>query len=270
MTYIKRKEELKQIRYKKSNLYDYVKSIFNSELYRYDSYNKLKGLYVSDVFNATQNKTFTEFMEQLKTYKELAEVFDEVLAAVTKICSDLNIVEVRRCCILAFTLDNYIGFMMEYIIKEALEQSGFIVECNQLLDDTYKVDMLVGHRNSLEAVAIQCKSSTFNGIDDTTKDKYINGLNRFKAQYKTYEGLKHLNTIHTKFVFYNEHYHYCSYNENTLVDAAIVKNIKALDSEVNYFGNYGLKYNDTTDIIAEISKILGVGTQTAQRQCNYI
>lgn len=267
LAYTKRKEELKQIKYRGSNLYDYVKAIFNSRLYRC---NELKGLYISNVFNATQNKTFTEFMEELKTYTELAKVYDELIAAVTKECNDINIEEVRQCCLMAFTLDNYIGFLMEYIIKEALEQSGFIVECNQLLDDIYKADILVGHKDSLEVVAIQCKSNTFNKLDDTTKDKYINGLNRFKAQYKTYEGLKHLNNIHTKFVFYNEHYHYCSFNDNALVDAEVVKGIKAFDVDVNHFGYKGLKYNDTVDIIAEISNILGVEAQPMQRQCKYI
>lgn len=217
-----------------------------------------KAQLMNDILECTQNKSFTEFMEQLKQCKELIELYESAIDIIADKYSYIDKSIIRKCCEVKYAFDIYVGFLMELILKDALERYGFIVECNRLLDEAYKVDMLVGHRNSLDMVAIQMKSKTYVGISNDKKQLHIEGMNRFKNQYKTIKGLEHMNKPHTKFVFYNEHYHYCSYKGNSLVECEEVKNIMALDSEVNHFGHYGLKYVDTIHIVVEIANILGV------------
>lgn len=250
------KSEFKKVKNSKNqNFYEVISNEFINIVGNNETH---KAQLMCEILESTQNKSFTEFMEQLKQCTELIELYESAIDIIADKYNYIDKSLIIKCCEIKYAFDIYVGFLMELTLKDTLEQYGFIVECNSLFDGAYKTDMLVGHRNSLEMVAIQMKSKTYVGISNDKKQLHIDGMNRFKNQYKTIKGLEHMNKPHTKFVFYNEHYHYCCYNGKSLVECEDVKNIKALDSEVNYFGYYGLKYVDTIHIVVEIANILGV------------
>lgn len=198
LSFLHNKKTLLQPQYK--GLYNKVGYTFRGKLYKS---NKLKNLFMSEIFNSTDNKTFTEFMEALGEHTELYNEYENIVNAVSNIHNDVESTLIADICLLVFTLDTYIGFMIEYIIAESLRNEGFTVVSNTYLDTNYKVDLLVGHPQSFTAVAIQCKSYTNKNIKKYTKLRTIEGLKQFKKDYSQFEDLNCINDMKLRYIYYD-------------------------------------------------------------------
>lgn len=158
---------------------------------------------MSEIFNSTDNKTFTEFMEALGEHTELYNEYENIVNAVSNIHNDVDSTLIADICLLVFTLDTYIGFMIEYLTAQMLINEGFTVVSNAYLDTNYKVDLLVGHPQSCIAVAIQCKSYTNKNIKKYTKLRTIEGLKQFKKDYSQFKDLSCINDMKLRYIYYD-------------------------------------------------------------------
>lgn len=251
-TFANTKSELQNIRYKKHSVYDEIGRFFDDKIRNSQEYKN--GLMI-DIFDNTENKTITEFKELLSTKKELINTYEGIVGIIQELYKDIDPYVVAKCCMIKFVFDTYVGLLMEYLIKTALIDYGFIVECNGIYDTAYKIDMLIRHKYSSKMVAIQVKSKTYHRISDNKKDRHLERLNSFKERYKTFKHLELMDIPDIRYILYNEYHHYCSYKGNTLIKADDIKYISGLDTEHNHFGYYGLVYKDTVNIIAEICDI---------------
>ena len=197
MHYHQYKKQL-QLHYKEE--YNKIAYTFRGELYKSK---ELKNLFMSEVFNSTDNKTFTEFMKALGEHTELYNEYENIVNAVSNIHNDVESTLIADICLLVFTLDTYIGFMIEYIIAQSLRNEGFTVVSNTYLDTNYKVDLLVGHPQSSIAVAIQCKSYTNKNIKKYNKIRTIEGLKQFKKDYSQFKDLSCINDMKLRYIYYD-------------------------------------------------------------------
>ena len=78
LSFLHSKETLQQPQY--NGLYNKVAYTFRGKLYKS---NKLKNLFMSEIFNSTDNKTFTEFMEALGEHTELYNEYENIVNAVS-------------------------------------------------------------------------------------------------------------------------------------------------------------------------------------------
>lgn len=198
LSFLHNKETLLQPQY--NGLYNKVAYTFRGKLYKSK---ELKNLLMSEIFYSTDNKTFTEFMKALGEHTELYNEYENIVNAVSNILNDVDSTLIADICLLVFTLDTYIGFMIEYLTAQMLINEDFTVVSNTYLDTNYKVDLLVGHPQSSTAVAIQCKSYTNKNIKKYTKLRTIEGLKRFKKDYSQFKDLSCINDMKLMYIYYD-------------------------------------------------------------------
>lgn len=209
-----------------SNLYTEVSSTFRSVIERDKRENlgqKVGMLFLKEVFNNTANKTLSEYAKALSYHTELSNSYTTIVTIVCNLHSEYETATIETICYLAYVFDNYLGFMIEYLLAERLKAEGLTVAINDYLDTKYKIDLLVGSPNSCTAVAIQLKSYTHININPKVKQRQCKALNSFKNEYKQYNELSCIDNIETKFLFYDiENKGFRAVNNKTLVDTEIV------------------------------------------------
>lgn len=209
-----------------SNLYIEVGSTFRSVIERDkndNEGNKVGMLFLKEVFNNTANKTLSEYMKALSYHTELSNNYTTIVTNVCNLHSEYETATIETICYLVYVFDNYIGFMIEYLLTERLKAEGLTVAINDYLDTKYKVDILVGSPNSSTAVAMQLKSYTHKNINPKVKQRQCKALNSFKNEYKQYNDLSRIDNIETKFLFYDiENKGFRAVNDKALVDTDIV------------------------------------------------
>lgn len=211
-----------------SNLYTEVSSTFRSVIERDKRENfgqKVGMLFLKEVFNNTANKTLSEYAKALSYHTELSNSYTTIVAIVCNLHSEYETATIETICYLAYVFDNYIGFMIEYLLAEKLKSEGLTVAINDYLDTKYKIDLLVGSPYSCTAVAIQLKSYTHKNINPKVKQRQCEALNSFKNEYKQYNELSCIDNIETKFLFYdveNKNKGFRAVNDKALVDTDIV------------------------------------------------
>lgn len=209
-----------------SNLYTEVSSTFRSVIERDKRENlgqKVGMLFLKEVFNNTANKTLSEYAKALSYHTELSNSYTTIVTIVCNLHSEYETATIETICYLAYVFDNYLGFMIEYLLAERLKAEGLTVAINDYLDTKYKIDLLVGSPNSCTAVAIQLKSYTHININLKVKQRQCKALNSFKNEYKQYNELSCIDNIETKFLFYDiENKGFRAVNNKTLVDTEIV------------------------------------------------
>lgn len=209
-----------------SNLYTEVSSTFRSVIERDKRENigqKVGMLFLKEVFNNTANKTLSEYAKALSYHTELSNNYTTIVTIVCNLHSEYETATIETICYLAYVFDNYIGFMIEYLLAEKLKSEGLTVAINDYLDTKYKVDILVGSPYSCTAVAIQLKSYTHKNINRKVKQRQCEALNSFKNEYKQYNELSCIDNIETKFLFYDiENKGFRAVNDKVLVDTDIV------------------------------------------------
>lgn len=200
ITYLNFLQNKKQLQLQYKELYNKVAYSFRGQLYKS---NQLKNLFMKDIFDSTNSKTFTEFMEALGANTELYNEYEKVISAVANIFDNVEATLIVDICLITYTFDTYVGFMVEYLIFETLQSEGFTVVNNTYLDTNYKIDLLVGHPQSSTAVAIQCKSYTNKNIKKYTKLRTIEGLKQFKKDYSQFKDLSCINDIQLRYIYYD-------------------------------------------------------------------
>ena len=113
ITYLNFLQNKKQLQLQYKELYNKVAYSFRGQLYKS---NQLKNLFMKDIFDSTNSKTFTEFMEALGANTELYNEYEKVISAVANIFDNVEATLIVDICLITYTFDTYVGFMVEYLI----------------------------------------------------------------------------------------------------------------------------------------------------------
>ena len=73
---------------------------------------------------------------------------------------------------------SYIGFLFEDMLIEWLEANDFKVEETAILDNRYKIDLLISHPDYEGKLGIQCKSDSYRKVKKSIKDNHKAQHNR--------------------------------------------------------------------------------------------
>lgn len=100
-----------------------------------------------------------------------------------KIHKQLNIytyTDVQNALLMQILLKSYLGFAFEQIIKNILIANNFVIEQSEMLDNTYKIDLLVSYNIEYLKhikIGLQLKSLSYVDISKYYKQKHLQSFN---------------------------------------------------------------------------------------------
>ncbi|MBQ8999802.1 MAG: hypothetical protein IJ086_14095 [Clostridium sp.] len=251
-----------------SNMYDVIKSAF----YFIQKHNRLlKSIYYIDIFNSLEHKTLNNYIDEVNRAvknhknKQMINEFDRLVSLIHTEFNDLELNDIKNICEVCYYLNNFEGFLLEHLIIKYLEANDFNVYHNDVLDNNYKIDILLNHKyiNPNKAIAIQSKSNTYLKISDYEKNIHINGMNEFKNNgYKDFnfkDDIK-IDEVKPYYILHNDLDLNC-YENNILIPIDEIKNVYGVDRDLkNQYGKpYDVYINKSiNDLLEEINGILEI------------
>lgn len=127
-------------------------------------------------------KSFSKSADKDDGKKLFLKMIDNISRDVhKKIDNRYEIDDIKKALVLQIIYRTYLGFVFEELIKNILISNNFIVEHNESLDNTYKIDLLVSY--NLEElkhikIGLQLKSVSYVDISKYYKQKHLNAFNK--------------------------------------------------------------------------------------------
>ena len=91
-------------------------------------------------------KSFSKLNDKDEGKKLFLKMIDNISRDIHKKIDDTyKIDDIKKALVLQLTYRTYIGFAFEQIIKNILIANNFVIEQSEMLDNTYKIDLLVSY-----------------------------------------------------------------------------------------------------------------------------
>lgn len=121
-------------------------------------------------------KSFSKSADKDDGKKLFLKMIDNISRDIhKKIDNTYEIDDIKKALVLQIIYRTYLGFVFEELIKNILISNNFIVEHNESLDNTYKIDLLVSYNIEYLKhikVGLQLKSLSYIEINSRYKQKH--------------------------------------------------------------------------------------------------
>lgn len=154
-----------------SELKSIVTKELNSECWR----NKFNIGYYKDFY--AEGITLSQFINNILKYVGLEHYKQTLNELVKYIKAMYNIKfsdnEIKEVIYYRMFYKNYKGFLFEDLLVEFLQNEEFEIIQSKELDNKYKIDLLLKHKNYDSLIGIQCKNLSYLKVKKSIKDNHI-------------------------------------------------------------------------------------------------
>lgn len=152
-----------------------LKSIVTKELNSNFWRNKFNIGYYKDYY--AEGITLSQFINNILKYVGLEHYKQTLNELVKYIKAMYNISfsdsEIKEVIYYRMFYKYYVGFLFEDVLVEFLQNEEFEIIQSKELDNKYKIDLLLKHKNYEGAIGIQCKNESYLKVKKSIKDNHI-------------------------------------------------------------------------------------------------
>lgn len=160
-----------------SQLYAIVSEVVQNKVWKrylgigYYKSHYTEGITLSEyIVNAIKHMGEEDISEGKKLFKiRIATIRNHIKSRYSRYSED----DINKALIYKIFYKSYIGFVFEELLEYTYKINGFEVIQSRELDDVYKLDMVVKHKEFDEDVGIQCKSISYLNVDDYIKKQHM-------------------------------------------------------------------------------------------------
>ena len=152
-----------------------LKSIVTKELNSNFWRNKFNIGYYKDYY--AEGITLSQFINNIlkyvdvKLYKQTLNELVKYIKAMYNIKFSDN--EIKEVIYYRMFYKNHKGFLFEDVLVEFLQNEGFEIIQSKELDNKYKIDLLLKHKDYDNSIGIQCKNLSYLKVKKSIKDNHI-------------------------------------------------------------------------------------------------